>query len=124
MPVYEYTALDRSGKSINGIIDADSAVSARQKLRGSGAFPVEVKETYPRKLVDILHLPDAQYKHSKQNLWPFTEQLQTISGVQFSAAQISSWHHVDAFLAFLSGLRYLGKNDHKYGIPEEGVVIV
>ncbi len=46
MPVYEYTALDRRGKSITGIIDADSAVSARQKLKVSGAFPVEVKETY------------------------------------------------------------------------------
>lgn len=45
MPVYEYTALDRSGKSVNGIIDADSAVAARQKLRGSEIFPVEVKET-------------------------------------------------------------------------------
>jgi general secretion pathway protein F len=45
MPVYEYTALDASGKSASGIIDADSAVTARQKLRGSGVFPVEVKET-------------------------------------------------------------------------------
>ncbi|MBW1740125.1 MAG: type II secretion system inner membrane protein GspF [Deltaproteobacteria bacterium] len=45
MPVYEYTALDRSGKRISGITDADSAVAARQKLRGSGIFPVEVKET-------------------------------------------------------------------------------
>ncbi len=45
MPVYEYTALDTSGKSLNGIINADSAVAARQKLRGSGMFPVEVKET-------------------------------------------------------------------------------
>ncbi|NVM57730.1 MAG: type II secretion system inner membrane protein GspF [Desulfobacterales bacterium] len=45
MPVYEYIALDRSGKSLNGIIDADSAVAARQKLRGSGIFPVEVNET-------------------------------------------------------------------------------
>jgi general secretion pathway protein F len=44
MPVYEYTALDTSGKNLNGIIDADSAVIARQKLRGSGMFPVEVKE--------------------------------------------------------------------------------
>ncbi len=44
MPVYEYTALDRSGKSLNGIVDADSAVAARQKLRGSGIFPVKVKE--------------------------------------------------------------------------------
>jgi general secretion pathway protein F len=45
MPVYEYTALDGAGKNVNGIIDADSAVSARQKLRGSGIFPVKVKET-------------------------------------------------------------------------------
>ncbi len=44
MPVYEYTALDRSGKKANGIIDADSSVAARQKLRGSGLFPVEVRE--------------------------------------------------------------------------------
>lgn len=45
MPVYEYTALDTSGKNSNGIIDADSGIAARQKLRKSGLFPVEVKET-------------------------------------------------------------------------------
>jgi len=45
MPVYEYTALDGRGKNQNGIIDADSPVMARQKLRGSGIFPIEVKET-------------------------------------------------------------------------------
>ena len=45
MPVYEYTALNKAGKNISGIIDADSAVAARQKLRGTGVFPVEVKET-------------------------------------------------------------------------------
>lgn len=45
MPVYEYTALDGSGKSVNGIIDADSPVAARQRLRGKGVFPVEVRET-------------------------------------------------------------------------------
>jgi len=44
MPVYEYTALDTSGKSLNGIIDADSAMAARQRLRGSGIFPVQVQE--------------------------------------------------------------------------------
>jgi general secretion pathway protein F len=44
MPVYEYTALDRAGKNVSGIIDADSKVAARQKLRSSGKFPVQVKE--------------------------------------------------------------------------------
>jgi len=48
MPVYEYKALNQAGKTTNGIIDADNPVSARQKLRGSGIFPVEVKETTSR----------------------------------------------------------------------------
>ena len=43
MPVYEYTALDKSGKSQKGIINADSPLAAREKLRGSEIFPVEVK---------------------------------------------------------------------------------
>ncbi|SPD72467.1 General secretion pathway protein F [uncultured Desulfobacterium sp.] len=45
MPVFEYKALDKSGKTTNGIVDADSAVGARQKLRGTGLFPVEVRVT-------------------------------------------------------------------------------
>ncbi len=45
MPVYEYTALDKSGKSLSGIVDADSMSTARQKLRGKAMFPVELKET-------------------------------------------------------------------------------
>jgi general secretion pathway protein F len=45
MPVYAYKALDNRGKNKNGITDAESLVAARQKLRNSGLFPVEVQET-------------------------------------------------------------------------------
>lgn len=44
MPVYDYTALDPKGKTISGIIDADGAVAARQKIRAAGNFPVNLKE--------------------------------------------------------------------------------
>ena len=44
MPVYEYSALDTKGKSFAGIIDADSAAVARQKIRTQGHFPVELHE--------------------------------------------------------------------------------
>ena len=44
MPVFEYVALDQRGKNISGIIDADSVAAARQKLRGSNRFPVQIKE--------------------------------------------------------------------------------
>jgi general secretion pathway protein F len=48
MPVFEYTGLNNVGKTLKGILDADSAVAARQKLRGMGIFPVEVKEELSR----------------------------------------------------------------------------
>jgi general secretion pathway protein F len=44
MPVYEYRGLNTSGKTLKGILDADSDVVAREKLRASGIFPVEIKE--------------------------------------------------------------------------------
>jgi general secretion pathway protein F len=44
MPVYEYRALNSSGKSLKGILDADSDMVAREKLRASGIFPIEIKE--------------------------------------------------------------------------------
>ena len=43
MPVYEYRALDRAGKNRDGIIDADSPIAARQRLRETGFFPVSIK---------------------------------------------------------------------------------
>lgn len=45
MPVFEYTALNARGKSVSGIVDAESATAARQKLRTSRIFPVAIKET-------------------------------------------------------------------------------
>ena len=54
MPVFEYTALNTSGKTVSGIVDAESALSARQKLRSTHMFPVslnEVVEAGPQKAV-------------------------------------------------------------------------
>ncbi|HBI15205.1 MAG TPA: type II secretion system protein GspF [Desulfobulbaceae bacterium] len=47
MPVYEYTALDSSGKKQKGIIDADSLAAARQKIRLAGNYPVDIRESTP-----------------------------------------------------------------------------
>lgn len=48
MPVYEYTALDSSGKKVKGIIDADSQAAARKKIRHGGNYPVDISETVPK----------------------------------------------------------------------------
>ncbi|RMD86383.1 MAG: type II secretion system protein GspF [Candidatus Dadabacteria bacterium] len=46
MPIYEYTAIDKKGKPTKGSIDAESARAARQKLRLSGIYATELRETF------------------------------------------------------------------------------
>lgn len=43
MPVYQYEALDRAGKSTSGVIDADAEDDARRKLRGLGLYPTKIQ---------------------------------------------------------------------------------
>jgi general secretion pathway protein F len=44
VPVYEYRALNPAGRTIKGIVDADSSRSARLKLRRNGIYPIELRE--------------------------------------------------------------------------------
>ncbi len=45
MPIYEYTALNATGKKIKGLVDADTLRSARTKLRAQNIFPTDIKES-------------------------------------------------------------------------------
>jgi len=42
--VYSYKAMNANGKTISGIVDAESAKAARAKLRRDGMFPTEIAE--------------------------------------------------------------------------------
>lgn len=44
MAVYAYKGLDAAGKKTDGIVDAESAKAARQKLRKQGVFTTEIVE--------------------------------------------------------------------------------
>jgi general secretion pathway protein F len=80
MPVYEYTGLNSSGKTLKGIIDADSTVVARQKLRGDGIFPVDVKETVSK--VKGMHSDSVSFfrRVKPKDIYAFTRQLSTLLG--------------------------------------------
>lgn len=45
MAVFEYKAIDKSGKTTRGVIDAESPSAARQKLRDQDLFPTDMQET-------------------------------------------------------------------------------
>src|SRR5690606_15127301 len=48
MPSYQYEAIDASGRSERGMLDADSERGARQALRARGLLPLSVSETRGR----------------------------------------------------------------------------
>jgi general secretion pathway protein F len=83
MPVFEYTALDKSGKTRSGVIDADSMVAARQKLRGTGIFPVDVKEAVVRSREERkknLSLNTLFSRVKREEIQAVTRQLATLLG--------------------------------------------
>jgi general secretion pathway protein F len=86
MPVFEYTALDVRGKTTSGIIDAEGALAARQKLRTSGIFPVSVKETYesaPKKESSSISLSSRFSRVKPVEVAMMTRQLATLVGAGF-----------------------------------------
>lgn len=48
MPVFEYVALNESGKQVKGTLEAESSRVARQRLRTQGLFPSDIREASER----------------------------------------------------------------------------
>jgi len=94
MPVFKYTALDLKGKTATGIIDADSSLVARQKLRQSDIFPVsinEVKESATSKKAGYAAFTQRFTKIRASEIAMMTRQLATLvnAGFQLVAAMDS-----------------------------------
>jgi general secretion pathway protein F len=86
MPVFEYTALDSRGKTTSGIIDAEGAQVARQKLRTSGIFPISIKETLeaaPKKAPRVFALSRRLGRVKPVEVSMMTRQLSTLIGAGF-----------------------------------------
>ncbi|MGZ6242790.1 MAG: type II secretion system protein GspF, partial [Candidatus Binataceae bacterium] len=57
MPVFAYRGLAANGRSVAGVVDADSVRTARGKLRDRGIFPTDLAEeeaAVKRRLSDYL----------------------------------------------------------------------
>jgi len=94
MPVFKYTALDSKGKNATGIIDADSSLVARQKLRQSDIFPVsihEVKGNTTQKKAGYAAFTQRFTKIRSSEIAMMTRQLATLvnAGFQLVAAMDS-----------------------------------
>ncbi len=83
MPVYEYSALNPAGKKLKGIIEADSRTAARQKIRQTGNYPVDIKETLSGKKGERkrkISFPRLGGRIKQQEVHIATRQLATLLG--------------------------------------------
>jgi general secretion pathway protein F len=90
MPVYEYVALDTRGKKLKGIIDAGSLPAARQRLRDSSIYPIEVRETVGRKkenALDERSVGNLLNRVGIRELSAMTRQLATLLGAGLPLVQ-------------------------------------
>lgn len=86
MPVFEYTALDHKGKTTSGMVDAESAVMARQKLRATQIFPVsidEVSDLGRRRSKDSESILTVFQRVKQTEIAAMTRQLSTLIGAGF-----------------------------------------
>jgi len=86
MPVFEYTALDQKGKTTSGIVDAESAGMARQKLRATHIFPVSIDEVSDLGLMrnkDSESFASVFQRVKQTEIAAMTRQLSTLIGAGF-----------------------------------------
>ncbi|MGZ6175023.1 MAG: type II secretion system inner membrane protein GspF [Candidatus Binataceae bacterium] len=81
MPVFAYRGLATNGRSVAGVVDADSVRTARGKLRDRGIFPTELAEeeaAVKRRLSD--YLPSFGRRIPPSELSLLTRQLSSLLG--------------------------------------------
>jgi predicted nuclease with RNAse H fold len=97
------------------------AMKLKKQLNDNG---VQVLETYPRKMLDVLSLPADIYKKKVDDLDHMLDLFMKIVHISLNKKLITTWHHFDSLLAFFSGLRYLRGESIVYGKADEGLVYV
>lgn len=86
MPVFEYTAFNAKGKRISGIIDSESALSVRQKLRLTEIYPtsvVEIHETPTRQSRSSISIARLFNRIRPGEIYMMTRELATLLGAGF-----------------------------------------
>ena len=82
MSVYEYVALDEKGRERKGFVDATGISVARQQLRESGIYPVEIYPAREKKKTSFSAAMEISFlqKVSPKEVSMFTRQLSTLLG--------------------------------------------
>lgn len=97
------------------------AIKLKDHLESLG---MRVFETYPSHQSEVLGLPKDMYKRNEKHIFQLSQLVADNMKVEVCHDQVVSWHHFDALLAYVSGLRYLRNNHLTIGDEREGLIVV
>lgn len=93
MAVYEYRGLDKAGKAVSGVIDADNPKVARSRLRKQAVYPTEIhlqkkgKATRGQGLNIEIDLSQYLQRISGRDISVLTRQMSTLLGASVPMAE-------------------------------------
>jgi predicted nuclease with RNAse H fold len=97
------------------------AMKLRDYLEKMG---MTVFETYPKQQAIILELNDSMYKRNDKHINELSQVVSNMFDLIVNHDQIKTWHHFDALLAYIAGIRFLNKTHLSIGDEQEGQIIV
>jgi predicted nuclease with RNAse H fold len=121
---YFYRAGDRLLKAMSPMFLGGLTARAMRLKRTFIQQNIEVFETYPAIHAQRFQLKNLNYKKKLQYLPDVIQALQKLLPFPFNNQQITSWHHVDALLAFYSAYRFLNGEIEQFGAGKEGSIWV
>lgn len=119
---YHYRRADRALNAMSPMFLG--GLTARAMRLAAAHPPVTFHETYPAAQAKRLGLPKTQYKKSLAHLPELTAQLAPLIQAHFDPTHVTTWHHFDALLAWLSAERFARGEAETHGHPVEGVIVM
>ena len=119
-----YRECDRKVQAMSPMFLGGLTARAMRLRAELAALGTEVIEVYPSQLADVLQLDRSQYKKHIAYIPTVVETIFTALPYSIQNESITSWHQVDALLAFLSGYRFWKAQHLTFGNPQEGIIIV
>lgn len=122
---YFYRQGDRVVKAMSPMFLAGlTARAIRLKDQLEAGAQLSVMEAYPKAMAEKLALQTLDYKGQKAAIGEVAHTICEAAELQPPAERLPDWHHVDALLALLTGIRWRHGNHDVIGDPGEGAIIV
>ena len=120
---YFYRKCDLEVKGMSPMFIGGLTARAMKLKNELMQYNCKLIECYPRQLVNILFRKNAPDYGKKEEIDKFLKILNTKIPFPF-IDMITSWHMIDAALAWFTGYRYNNNNALKYGDEREGLIYV